>query len=77
MQPIIDEHTPFDLSEVNISLQEQSCDLMIRDGHVHAINRAQQELHICLVADLSELSFAQFLERLNEAVKWSLEHVLL
>jgi hypothetical protein len=77
MQPIIDEHTPLDLSEVDILLQEQSCNLMIRDGHVHAITRAQQELHICLVADLSELSPAQFLKRLNEAVKWSLEHVLL
>ena len=77
MQPIIDEHTPLDLSEVDILLLEQGCDLMIRDGHVHAITRAQQELHICLVADLSELSPAQFLERLNEAVRWSLEHVLL
>ena len=77
MQPIIDEHTPLDLSEVDILLQEQSCDLMIRDGHVHAITRAQQELHICLVADLSKLSPAQFLERLKEAVKWSLEHVLM
>ena len=77
MQPIVDEHTPLDLSEVDILLQEQGCDLMIRDGHVHAITRVQQELHICLVADLSELCLAQFLERLKEAVKWSLEHVLL
>ncbi len=77
MQPIIDEHAPLNLSGVDILLQEQGCDLMIRDGHVHAITRAQQELHICLVADLSELSPAQFLERLNKAVKWSLEHILL
>ena len=65
-----------DIATARDLLWERGYDLICRWGHVHATIDAQEELHICLVADLAAMSPARFLVCLDEAIKHSLQHVL-
>jgi hypothetical protein len=64
-----------DLAAVSNLLRERGYDLVDRFGHVHATTDTQ-ELHVCLLADLAAMSPSEFLARLDEASKQSLQYVL-
>lgn len=75
MHQPLDEQDGLDLLSVESLLVEQGYRLMCRFGHVHAATDGE-ELHLCLIADLALMSPSRFLERLNEASRQSLRHVL-
>jgi hypothetical protein len=64
-----------DLTTACDLLRECGYELVDRFGHVHAMMDTQ-ELHVCLLADLAVMSPLQFLARLDEASKQSLQYVL-
>ena len=64
-----------DLARADDLLQARGYMLVNRFGHVHA-RSSNQELHICLVADLASMPPSRFLAYLDEAIEQSVEHVL-
>lgn len=75
MHQLADKPEQLDLVKAQSLLHEQGYSMACRFGHVHA-TREGEELHVCLLADLVAMSPTRFLERLNEASKQSLRHVL-
>ena len=69
------EPTLQDLATACGLLREHGYELLDRFGHVHATTAAQ-ELHVCLLADLTAMSPSQLLACLDEAIQQSLQYVL-